>query len=508
MAMGAPGVPSPLVELADVERLFTIPAGPVARLRASLRAAGLDERFVAKIARVGERLDEPLRAPMRSWHARRSSEPAAVLARLFLLRDPVPTRDAERVLGDLTALADGGLLERAGDRVTSRLHLALAGDFLIFGDPSAAADAVPPLNAVTALLARASIPRRPIERALDLGCGAGALALCLAAVARHVVATDVNPRALAWARFNARVNEVGGVDFRLGDLFEPARDDRFDLVVSQPPFVARRADAPPSAFAHGGDRGDELALRAVAGAASRLTLRGRAVVLADWPLFDGPSLAERVSDALGAAPVDAFVLQSPGKNLDEYCTSIAAAEHPHLGDAFARAACAQRDHFEALGARGVAQALVVLEASGTGRTALVSVRHGNDAPITSETVDRIAAAHALASGPDRPLLEARLRMPVGTRLVEQPSAHGVGPAVIVQLPASRPEWPFALEPAVAAALRDIDAAPTVLEAARPGARRAGVQFDEAAGRLTTVARDGLRRGALEVTAPEDGPSSV
>ncbi|HTB74643.1 MAG TPA: methyltransferase [Polyangiaceae bacterium] len=492
------------MELADVERLVTIPEGRVARLRASLRAAGLDERFVAKLARVGERLDDPLRAPMRAWHARRSGDPAATLARLFLLHDPVPARDAERVLGDLTALADGGLLDALGDRVTSRLHLALAGDLVIFGDRSAAADAVPPLNAVTALLARASVPRRPVERALDLGCGAGALALCLAAVARHVVATDVNPRALSWARFNARLNAVAGVDFRLGDLFEPARDDRFDLVVSQPPFVARRADAPPSAFAHGGDRGDELALRVVAGAASRLTPQGRALVLADWPLFDGASLDERVRAALGAAPVDAFVLLSPGKNLDEYCTSIAAAEHPHLGDAFARAACAQRDHFEALGTRGVAQALVVLEASGTGRTALVSVRHGQDAPVGSETVDRLVAAHALASGPERALLEARLQMPVGTRLVEQPSAHGAGAAVIVQLPASRPEWPFALEPAVAAALREIDAAPTVLEAARMGARRKGVQVDEAAGQLAAVARDGLRRGALEVSVSPEG----
>ncbi len=493
------------MELADVERLVTIPEGRVVALRASLRAAGLDERFVAKLARVGERLDDPLRAPMRVWHARRSGEPAATLARLFLLHDPVPTRDAERVLGDLAALADGGLLDVTADRVTSCLHLALAGDLLIFGDPSAAVDAVPPLNAVTALLARASIPPRSVERALDLGCGAGALALCLAAVARHVVATDVNPRALSWARFNARLNAVAGVDFRLGDLFEPARDDRFDLIVSQPPFVARRADAPPSAFAHGGDRGDELALRVVAGAASRLTPQGRAVVLADWPLFDGASLDERVSDALGGVLVDALVLLSPGKNLDEYCTSIAAAEHPHLGDAFARAACAQRDHFEALGARGVAQALVVLEASGTGRTALVSVRHGHDALVTSETVDRIVAAHALASGPERALLEARLRMPVGTRLVEQPSGHGAGAAVIVQLPASRPEWPFALEPAVAAALREIDAAPTVLDVARVGARRVNVQVDEAAGQLAAVARDALRRGALEVSVSPSTP---
>ena len=197
--------------------------------------------------------------------------------------------------------------------------------------------------------------------------------------------------------------------------------------------------------------------------------------------------------AIGVAPADAYVLQSPAKNLDEYCTSIAAAEHPHLGDAFARAACAQRDHFERLGVRGVAQGLVVLEASGTGRTPLVSVRHGSDAPIASETVDRIVAAHTLASGPERALLAARLRMPVGVRLVEQPSAHGAGAAVIVQLPASRPEWPFALEPSAAVALRAIDAASSVLEAARGEARRAGLNVEVAASQFAAIARDALRR---------------
>jgi len=486
------------VELADVERLLTIPEGPALALRATLQSAGLDDRFVSRIARVGERLDDPLRAPMRAWYARRLPEPAAVLARLLMLHDPVPRGDAARVLGELTALAAGGLLEAAGNDVTSRAHLALAGGLFVFGDRSPSADAVPPLNAVTAVLARAAMPRRPLDAALDLGCGAGALSLSLAGRARRVVATDVNPRALSWARFNARVNGVAGVDLRLGDLFEPAGADRFDLVVSQPPFVARRSDAAPSVFVHGGHRGDELALRVVAGAASRLTAEGRALVLADWPLFEGDPLETRVRAAMGDG-ADAFVLQSPGKNLDEYCTSIAAAEYPHLDDAFARAACAQRDHFERLGVRGIAQALVVLQASGAGRAALVSVRHAHDAPVGSDAVDRIVRAHALASGLERALLDARLRMPSGTRLVDQPSAHGAAAAVLVQLAPARPEWPYAIEPEAGRALRGIDEAPTVLEAAQAAARGESEALDGVVSRFAAVARDALRRGGLEVT---------
>jgi SAM-dependent methyltransferase len=490
------------VELADAECFLTMPEAQVVALGATLRAIGLDERFVAKIARVGERLDDPLRAPMRTWHARRLPEPAAVAARLFLLHDPVTQSEAERTLGDLGPLRAGGLLEGAGDSVTSRAHLALAGGLLIFGDRAASGEAVPPLNAVTAVLARAALPRTPVDCVLDLGCGAGALALALARAARRVIATDVNSRALSWARFNARLNTTPGIDFRLGHLFEPVQDQRFDLVVSQPPFVARRAGTDACAFAHGGDRGDELALQAVAGAASRLSPGGRALVLADWPMLDGDPLDQRVRAALGDARVDALVLQSPGKNLDEYCTSIAAAEHPSLDDAFARAACAQRDHFERLGVRGVAQGLVVLQASGARRSSLVSVRHGNDAPVASASVDRIVAAHALASGAEEALLGARLRMPSGTRLVEQPGAHGAGPAVIVQLPPSQPEWPFAFEPAAALALRAIDESPTVLDAARAAAEQDGVSVEVAAERLGRVARDALRRGALQVAGAE------
>ncbi len=486
------------MELVDVEGLAAMPGAVVAGLREALRAAGLDERFVAKLARVGERLDDPLRAPMRAWHARRLAEPAAVAARLLLLHDPVRAADAVRVLGDLVPLVAAGLVEIHGDVVTSRARVALAGDLFVFGDRVASADAVPPLNAVTPFLARAAVPGRAVESALDLGCGAGALALALAGVAKRVVATDINARALAWARFNARLNGVAGVDLRQGDLFEPAGKGRFDLVVAQPPFVARRADADPCAFVHGGPRGDELALRMIANAAPRLTARGRAVFLADWPLFDGDPLDARVRVALGDGGADAFVLQSPPKNLDEYCTSVAAAEHPRLDDAFARAACAQRDHFDRLGVRAIAQALVVLEASGAGRTTLVSVRHGHDAPFSSGTVDCIVASHGLAYGAERTLLDARLAVPASTRLVEQPAVHGAAAAVIVQLPLARPEWPFALEPAVAAMLREIDGAPSVLEAARAAACREGVPLDTAVARFVAVARDALRRGALDI----------
>jgi len=494
------------VELADADRLASMDAGALASLRGALASSGLDARFLARLARIGERLDDPMRAPMRAWNARRMPEPAAVLARLFVLHDPVTPAEATRALGPLVPFVDAGLLEVTGDVASSRARLAFAGELAVFGDKTAEGDGVPPLNGVTPVLARTALPGRrtdaphaPLGAALDLGCGAGAIALALAAVAGRVVATDVNPRALAWTRFNARLNGIGRVEVRLGDGYAPARGERFDRVVSQPPFLARRPGAARSGFAHGGPRGDELALRVIAGAAAHLTPGtpgtpgGRAVVLADWPLLDAESIDARVRAAIAGAAVGAVVLASPPKNLDEYCTSVAAAEHPALGDAFAAAACAQRDHFEDLGLRGIAQALVVVDATLARRTALVAVRHAQDAPITAADVDRVVAAQALAATEGlAALLAARLRFPPGTRLVDQPPVHGAPAAVILQLPPTRPEWPHVVPPTTATILSAIHRAPTVEEGARPLTAQ-GIPLEA----ILEATRQALVTGALE-----------
>src|SRR5262249_38412620 len=66
--------------------------------------------------------------------------------------------------------------------------------------------------------------------------GCGAQALLAARHAATVVATDVNDRALGFAGLNGRLNGVE-LDVRAGSFFEPVQRERFDLIVSNPPFV-------------------------------------------------------------------------------------------------------------------------------------------------------------------------------------------------------------------------------------------------------------------------------
>src|SRR5699024_5598023 len=88
--------------------------------------------------------------------------------------------------------------------------------------------------------------RTDVARVLDPGTGCGIQALHAARHSGEVVATDVSRRALDFADFNARLAGVG-LDLREGSLFEPVADERFDLVVSNPPFVI----TPAAAYAAG-----------------------------------------------------------------------------------------------------------------------------------------------------------------------------------------------------------------------------------------------------------------
>ena len=78
-------------------------------------------------------------------------------------------------------------------------------------------------------------------RVADLGTGCGAVALALASERPRwqVVATDACADALAIARANAAGLGLGRVELRQGDWYQPLRGERFDLLVSNPPYVAQ-----------------------------------------------------------------------------------------------------------------------------------------------------------------------------------------------------------------------------------------------------------------------------
>jgi release factor glutamine methyltransferase len=98
----------------------------------------------------------------------------------------------------------------------------------------------------TELLVERALARRraPEGRVADLGTGSGAVALALASERPRwqVIATDVSAKALEVARGNAAQLQLTGIEFRQGSWFAPLAGERFDLLASNPPYVA--ADDP------------------------------------------------------------------------------------------------------------------------------------------------------------------------------------------------------------------------------------------------------------------------
>jgi methylase of polypeptide subunit release factors len=127
-------------------------------------------------------------------------------------------------------------------------------------------------------------PLRP-RTAVDVGCGAGIHALLAARHAQCVVAIDSSARAAAFARFNAWLNGLSGVEVRTGNLFGPVAGQRFSLIVSNPPFGFSNDSEVGATPSSGGATGDRLALRVLAAVPAHLESGGLAIIkcpMIDW----------------------------------------------------------------------------------------------------------------------------------------------------------------------------------------------------------------------------------
>jgi len=148
--------------------------------------------------------------------------------------------------------------------------------------------------------ALALLPPRPAPRIVDLGTGSGAIALAIkhARPDATVVASDASADALAIARDNARRLALD-VDFRAGHWWQAVSAERFELAVSNPPYIAR-GDAHLDALQHepqlaltSGIDGLDAIRHVVAAAPQHLARDG-------WLLLEhGHDQARAVRDLLG-----------------------------------------------------------------------------------------------------------------------------------------------------------------------------------------------------------------
>lgn len=116
----------------------------------------------------------------------------------------------------------------------------------------------------------------PGSSVLDMGTGSGVGAIFAARHARRVVAVDINPAAARCARINALMHHLEDrIEVREGDLFAPVGNERFDIVLFNPPYFR---GAPADALDHAW-RSNDVVERFAADLGDHLSPRGRALVV-------------------------------------------------------------------------------------------------------------------------------------------------------------------------------------------------------------------------------------
>ncbi|GAA1940114.1 DUF7059 domain-containing protein [Nocardioides marmoribigeumensis] len=359
-----------------------------------------------------------------AMRATTGGSPLETLTRLWPLQAPVDVDAVERALpGLLDPLCVAGVLERSVGSVRARLDVRPYADedhdWWVVSDLTPGLDGtgtrqvsdhVLGISSASSSLAQLTV-RRPVGRALDLGTGCGVQGLHLAAHARHVVATDVNRRALAVTRLNARLNGVT-LDVREGSLYEPVRREEFDLVVTNPPFVVSPATGERLVYRDSGFPGDEMVRRVVTGAAEHLAPGGVAQVLANWVHEDGLPWEDRVRGWLGD-DLDAWVVQREVLDPAQYVELwLRDAGHDRSADYTSRYDAWLR-WFEEQRVTAIGMGWLALRrTAGAGRTPVVRLEdwpYDVEQPLGTEIADWLDRVELLAGLDDAALLAGTWR---------------------------------------------------------------------------------------------------
>lgn len=136
------------------------------------------------------------------------------------------------------------------------------------------------------------------DRVLEIGTGTGLLAIIASKKCSNVTATDINPHAIDCAVKNLINNKSYNVELRKGDLFEPVKDDTFDLILFNTPYLPtneseRVGDELDDAW-DGGSDGREVIDRFLEGLKDHLNPGGR-VQLVQSSLSDIDKTIEKLN---------------------------------------------------------------------------------------------------------------------------------------------------------------------------------------------------------------------
>ncbi|WP_457032007.1 DUF7059 domain-containing protein [Kitasatospora sp. P5_F3] len=367
--------------------------------------------------------------------------PLETLVRLFLLQQPVPYAAAaaalpvEHCLTDRWLVRDGeggrdlvratvdvrpyanevAGLPSADAWVVSDLGCAVGGAGGIGAGEAAHGvarkDLVLGVGGASTTLANLAV-RRPARRVLDLGSGSGVQALHAARHGRQVTATDLNPRALRFTALTLALSGFADFETAEGSLFEPVGEQKFDLIVSNPPFVI----SPGSRFVYrdGGMAGDELCRSIVRGAAAHLEPGGYCHLLANWQHVKGEDWQDRLAGWVAGTGLDAWVVQREVQDVAQYAELWLrdGGDHRGPGPDYQARYGEWLDAFEAAEVEGIGFGWITLRAGGSAEPTvrIEEWPHTVEQPLGPHIESWFARQDFLRTHDDAALLAARYQL--------------------------------------------------------------------------------------------------
>jgi methylase of polypeptide subunit release factors len=354
----------------------------------------------------------------------------AAVVRLWLLAEPQRAETLDAALPDVRTdgLLELGLVEHSGAMIQAKADLRPYGWDPMVGDDGARSggadlwvasdlaahqhpgvlrhDHVLGIGQASTTLVQATA-RRQVARALDLGTGCGIQTFHLLHHADHVTATDISERALAFTRFNLLLNagdlhldpaDLGSrVSLRLGSLLEPVAGEKFELVVSNPPFVITprspgEAAAGQFTYRDGGLPGDDIVAELVAALPSVLAPAGTAQLLGNWEIPAGRGWAER-PQSWASPDADAWFIQREQVGPEQYAeTWLQDASEARDRGLYQAAYAAYLDDFASRNVAAIGFGMIWLRRPADGAGAVISRFEEITYPIEQPVGPHLGAA--------------------------------------------------------------------------------------------------------------------
>jgi methylase of polypeptide subunit release factors len=413
-------------------RLLDPPVGGL--LRESFEALGLSPESVTE--RLGLRPAEPWKLRRESLPTLSTKDPADSLIQLLVVGEEVDERRIRAAVSsdELRSLGRGGVLTIVAGKVRPLIRVTPFEGLFVASDLAASsADHVPGIYPAAVTLAHLTV-RRPIETALDLGTGSGLQALLAGGHARDVLGTDINPRAIAFAELNARLNGVATATFQRGSWFDPAAGRTFDLIVCNPPLVI--SPDLRLMYRDSGLPADTASRALVAEIPAYLSDGGFATVVCDWAHQADGSWSEPLERWVEGSGCDALLIRYASVSPMAYAVRYNEDARASRGGGLAKAVERWVQYYEEQKIEAIASGVIVLRRRDANRywTRAIDARERPAGSGSDQLVQIFGNEDYLAANARPKLLQAVFQ-PIGDHWVDQrlryaDGAYSANPATV------------------------------------------------------------------------------